>query len=73
MPLRPLPYREVRRKFEAAGFSIVSQKGSHVKFIKRTEAGVISAIVPNHHEVTVGTLRSALHQAGLAVEEFEAL
>ena len=73
MPLRPLPFREVKRKFEAAGFSIVSRNGSHVKFIKRTEAGTITAIVPNHREVTVGTLRSALHQAGLTVEEFEAL
>lgn len=73
MPLRSLPFREVRRKLEAAGFSIVSQKGSHVKFIRRTEAGVFTAIVPNHREVTVGTLRSALHQAGLTVEEFETL
>jgi predicted RNA binding protein YcfA (HicA-like mRNA interferase family) len=68
-----LPFREVRRKLEAAGFSIVSQKGSHIKFIKRTAAGVFTAIVPNHRKVTVGTLRSALHQAGLTVEEFEAL
>jgi len=52
---------------------MVSQKGSLVKFIKRTEAGINTAIVPNHREVTVGTLRSALHQAGLTIEEFEAL
>ena len=73
MPLRPLRFREVRRKLEAAGFSIVSQRGIHVKFIKRTEAGVITAIVPNHPEVAVGTLRSVLRQAGLTAEEFETL
>jgi predicted RNA binding protein YcfA (HicA-like mRNA interferase family) len=32
MPLKPLSYREIKRKLEAAGFEIVSQKGSHVKF-----------------------------------------
>ena len=38
MPLRPLPYHEVKRKWEAAGFTEVNQKGSHVKFAKRTSA-----------------------------------
>ncbi|MEA5510150.1 type II toxin-antitoxin system HicA family toxin [Crocosphaera sp. UHCC 0190] len=32
MPLKPLPYREMKRKLEAARFEVVSQKGSHVKF-----------------------------------------
>jgi predicted RNA binding protein YcfA (HicA-like mRNA interferase family) len=39
VPLRPLPYREVKRKLEAAGFTEVSQKGSHVKFAKRADEG----------------------------------
>jgi len=34
VPLRPLPYRQVKRKLEAAGFMQVSQRGSHVKFVK---------------------------------------
>ncbi|BCP67605.1 hypothetical protein TthHB5018_c25390 (plasmid) [Thermus thermophilus] len=33
-PLRPLPYREVKRRLKAAGFVVHSQKGSHVKFVK---------------------------------------
>jgi len=37
MPLKPLPYREVKRKLEANGFEEVSQKGSHVKFVKSTD------------------------------------
>src|SRR4029077_19976445 len=36
--LKPLPYREVERRLEAAGFAEVSQRGSHVKFA-RTSAG----------------------------------
>jgi predicted RNA binding protein YcfA (HicA-like mRNA interferase family) len=51
VPPRPLPYREVKRKLEAAGFSEVSQQGSHVKFAKRTDQGLRTAVVPRHREV----------------------
>ncbi|MDP3062603.1 MAG: type II toxin-antitoxin system HicA family toxin [Chloroflexota bacterium] len=71
MPLRPLPFREVKRKLEAAGFTEVRQRGSHVKFLKRGSGGVRTAVVPRHREVAVGTLRSVLRQAGLTEEEFE--
>ncbi|TMA04904.1 MAG: type II toxin-antitoxin system HicA family toxin [Deltaproteobacteria bacterium] len=73
MPLRPLPYREVRRKLEAAGFAEVSRKGSHVKFSLRTDQGTRTAIVPEHREIALGTLRSILRQAGLSSEDFDAL
>ena len=73
MPLRPLPFREVKRKLEAAGFTEVRQRGSHVKFLKRGSGGIRTAVVPRHREVTVGTLRSVLRQAGLTEEEFERL
>lgn len=73
MPLRPLPYREVRRKLFAAGFNEAGQRGSHVKFAKNEAQGIRTAIVPHHREVAVGTLRSILRQAGLTLEQFEAL
>ena len=73
MPLRPLPFAEVKRRLEAAGFAEVSQRGSHVKFAKTTDHGVLTAIVPHHREVAVGTLRSILRQAALTLDEFEAL
>ncbi len=72
-PLRPLPYREVKRRLEAAGFVVHSQRGSHVKFIREDPEGLRVVIVPAHREVAVGTLRSVLRQAGLTPEEFEAL
>jgi predicted RNA binding protein YcfA (HicA-like mRNA interferase family) len=71
--LKPLPYREVKRKLKAAGFEEVSQKGSHVKFAKSTDEGTRTAIVPRYREITVGTVGSILRQAGISVEEFEAL
>ena len=73
MPLRPLPFREVKRKLEAAGFEEVSSKGSHVKFAKKTSEGTYTAVVPHHREVPVGTLRSILRQAGIDPDEFEKL
>ena len=73
MPLRPLPYREVKRKLEAAGFIEVNQRGSHVKFSKETKQGTRTVIVPQHREVTLGTLKSILRQAGIDSDEFEDL
>jgi predicted RNA binding protein YcfA (HicA-like mRNA interferase family) len=73
MPVRPLPYHEVKRKLEAAGYTEFGQRGSHVKFVKNMPDGVRTAIVPKHREVTAGTLRSILRQAGLTADEFEAL
>lgn len=69
-PPRPLPYREVKRRLEAVGFTEVSQRGSHVKFAKQTEQGLRTAIVPRRREVAAGTLRSILRQAGLIWDEF---
>jgi predicted RNA binding protein YcfA (HicA-like mRNA interferase family) len=71
--LKPLPYRDVKRKLQAAGFEEVSQKGSHVKFAKSTDEGTRTAIVPRYREITIGTLGSILRQAGISVEEFQAL
>jgi predicted RNA binding protein YcfA (HicA-like mRNA interferase family) len=73
MPLKPLSYREIKRKLEAAGFEIVNQKGSHVKFAKDTAEGKRTAIVPCHKEVRVGTIASILRQAGLSIDEFDNL
>jgi len=72
-PLRPLRFREVKRKRESAGFTEMSQRGSHVKFVKRDDGGVRTAVVPRHREVVVGTLRSIMRQAGLSQDEFDAL
>lgn len=72
-PLRPLPYRVVKRKLEAAGFEERQGRGSHRKFVKFTPEGVVTAIVPEHREIAIGTLRSILRQAMLTLEEFEAL
>lgn len=73
MPLKPLPFREVRRRLEAAGFHLETQKGSHVKFVRRAGESVLTAIVPQHREVAAGTIHSILRQARINAEEWEHL
>lgn len=71
--LRPLPFREVKRRLEIAGFLESSQKGSHVKFVRHAGAATDIAIVPRKQEIPIGTLRSILSQAHIDSDEWEAL
>lgn len=71
--MKPLPYRQIKRKLERAGFNVVHQRGSHVKFVRKDEGEVRTVIVPNHREVRIGTLRTILRHAGLTPEEFDQL
>jgi len=71
--LKPQPFREIKRRLEAAGFVEASQKGSHAKFVKRSGDVVDTAIVPNKREVPVGTLRSILSQAHIDLEDWDSL
>jgi len=71
--LRPLPFREIKRRLELAGFVEVSQRGSHVKFARREGATVDTVIVPQKSEVPIGTLRSILNQAHIDSDEWENL
>ncbi|MBI1897096.1 MAG: type II toxin-antitoxin system HicA family toxin [Acidobacteria bacterium] len=71
--LKPLPFREIKRRLEVAGFSEAGQKASHVKFVRRSGPVVDTAIVPKKHEVPVGTLRSILSQAHIDPNEWDRL
>jgi predicted RNA binding protein YcfA (HicA-like mRNA interferase family) len=69
--LNPLPFREVKRRLEAAGFLEATQKGSHVKFVRRLGDTVDTAIVPKKQEIPVGTLRSILSQAHIDPSDWD--
>lgn len=58
--------RKAIKIFESIGFEIVRQKGSHVVLRK----GNKGCVVPIHKELTIGTLRSAIKQSGITIEEF---
>lgn len=71
--MKPIRYNELRRKLLRLGYVEASQSGSHVKFAKETEEGIRTAIVPKHNEVSSGTLRSILRQAGISEKDFQKL
>ena len=56
---------------EKAGFFVVSQKGSHIKLMKKEDNKIYTVIVPYHKEVAVGTFSSILRQAGMTREAFQ--
>ena len=62
--------REVVRIFESLGWEAMRQAGSHIIMTKDRELVTLS--VPDHREVSKGTLRSLIRAAGLTVEEFVA-
>jgi len=52
------------------GFSVVSQKGSHIKLRKISRNRKITTIVPLHKELAPGTLRGVLELAEIELREF---
>lgn len=56
---------------QRAGFSQISQRGSHIKLYKMIGDKNFTVIVPNHKEIATGTFNSILKQAGMTKKEFE--
>ncbi len=59
---------EAVKVFIRLGFHEARQKGSHV-VMRKDDKG---CVVPLHKNLAVGTLRSAIRQAGISVDEFVA-
>jgi predicted RNA binding protein YcfA (HicA-like mRNA interferase family) len=51
---------------ETLGFAVVRQRGSHVVLRKQDKG----CVVPVHKELAIGTLRSAIRQAGITPDDF---
>jgi len=60
--------RDVRKALERAGFVFRRQAGGHM--ILRREDPYARAVVPDHKQVRVGTLRRILTDTGISLEEF---
>ena len=58
--------KQAIRAFEILGFRQVRHKGSHV-VLRRADRG---CVVPLHASLAAGTLRSAIRQAGITVDDF---
>ena len=69
--LRILSGNEVCRILQKHGFIAVRQRGSHIVMQKKLDGGSITAIVPNHNEIRIGTLLSIIRQSRVPREVFE--
>ena len=65
--------REAIKALGRAGFTVVRQRGSHVRLEKRTEDRMIKLTVPLHKSLKKGTLRRIIKDADLTVQEFNRL
>jgi predicted RNA binding protein YcfA (HicA-like mRNA interferase family) len=63
--------KEATKAFRRAGWEAIGQVGSHLVLVK---PGVrVNLSIPQHKELSVGTLRALIRAAGLSVDEFLAL
>jgi predicted RNA binding protein YcfA (HicA-like mRNA interferase family) len=67
-PLPALSGREVVRVFEALGWGVARQRGSHIVLAKEGHLATLS--VPDHRRVAQGTPRSLIRGANVTVEEY---
>jgi predicted RNA binding protein YcfA (HicA-like mRNA interferase family) len=63
--------KEAVKAFAKAGWQVMGQVGSHVVMTKAGERANLS--IPQHKELSVGTLRALIRAAGISVDEFREL
>jgi predicted RNA binding protein YcfA (HicA-like mRNA interferase family) len=70
--LKILSGSEVVKILHSFGFEIQSQKGSHLKLVRLTNAGEKQTlIIPNHPEIDKGTLKAIYRQSLKYISETE--
>lgn len=65
-----LPYTKVIRALQRNGWTVVRQRGSHLRLHKRVRDEVLKLTVPAHRPVKRSTLAHILKQARIDVEKF---
>ncbi|MBF0293274.1 MAG: type II toxin-antitoxin system HicA family toxin [Nitrospinae bacterium] len=60
--------KEAAVAFRKVGWQVAGQVGSHLVLVK--EGLRVNLSVPQHRELSVGTLRALIRASGMSVEEF---
>lgn len=68
-----LPYTQIIRALQRDGWTVVRQKGSHIRLQKRVAEEVLKVTIPAHRPVKRSTLAHILKQARVAPERFAEL
>lgn len=69
MTYKPLSYRELIKKVRKAGFVFRRNTGGTHE-IWWNEEKKKTCVIPHHHEIKSGTVKSIIKQMGLTQEEF---
>ena len=70
MKVPSLPYHQIIRALQRNGWTVVRQRGSHIRLQKRLGDELLKVTVPAHRPVKRSTLSHILKQARLDVDEF---
>jgi len=65
-----LPYQQIIYALQRDGWTVVRQRGSHIRLQKRIGSEVLKITVPAHRPVKRSTLVHILKQARLEVDDF---
>ncbi|HLI87693.1 MAG TPA: type II toxin-antitoxin system HicA family toxin [Ktedonobacteraceae bacterium] len=65
-----LSYIKIVKALQRAGWTVVRQRGSHIRLQKHVDDELLKITVPVHRPVKASTLAHILKQARLDVEEF---
>jgi len=60
--------KEAVKVFQKDGWQTIGQVGSHVAMVKPDVR--VNLSIPQHKELSIGTLRALIRNAGLTVEQF---
>ncbi len=67
--LKRLSASDVLKILAKFGFTIYSQRGSHIKLRRTTTEGKQTLTIPNHKQLDTGTCYSIFKQAGKYIPE----
>jgi len=67
--LKTLSTKEVVAILESFGFTVHSQKGSHIKLRRESAATTETLLVPERKEISKGTLRVIYKQASVYISQ----
>lgn len=65
-----LPYTQIVRALQRDGWTVIRQRGSHIRLQKRIEDELLKITVPAHRPVKRSTLSRILKQARIDINRF---
>ena len=71
MPKTPqVSGKELVKVLRGIGFTVVSQKGSHIKMKQTSHGSTKTVTVPNHKTIKKGTFGNILKYADISLKDF---